>query len=220
MSCSSARYYGKLRGSRGSDPRLLRLTMNRLLDCTSQERPSTSSFVCVAKFRPSYVTITQPGSIDPCQVRRRTLDLSSDAINSPKILCSSPRHHDAGAQIHPISQRQPCLAPGNYAAVRFPDDSIRRERLMDGAADDRYRNRALEAQTYIPLNLRRIYLRSNGGPREDEIIKVRWCGRAATTEAIDALLQADLKSSHAHGVQRRFHSRVDGVRSGPPTLRN
>ena len=53
MSFSKARYYRKLRGSRGSDPRHLRLTMNRLLDCTSQERPSTSSFVCVPGLGPS-----------------------------------------------------------------------------------------------------------------------------------------------------------------------
>ena len=79
ISFSEARHYGKLRGSRGSDPRLVRLTMNRLLDCTSQERPSTSSFVCVAKVRPNYVTITRPGSIDPCQVKRRARDL--DGIN-------------------------------------------------------------------------------------------------------------------------------------------
>ena len=79
MSFSKARYYGKLRGSRGSDPRHLRLTMNRLLDCTSQERPSTSSFVCVARVRPFYVTITLPGSIDPYQLKRRAPDL--DAIN-------------------------------------------------------------------------------------------------------------------------------------------
>ena len=43
--------------------------MNRLLDCASQERPSTSSFVCVARVRPVYVTITRSGSIDPCQVK-------------------------------------------------------------------------------------------------------------------------------------------------------
>ena len=33
-----------------------------------------------------YVTITRPGSIDPCQVKRRALDLSGDALNSLKIL--------------------------------------------------------------------------------------------------------------------------------------
>jgi hypothetical protein len=81
MSCSEARYYRKLRGSRGSDPRLLRLTINRPLDCTSQERPSTSRFLCLARVRPSYVTITRPGSIDPCQVKRRALDFSGDATN-------------------------------------------------------------------------------------------------------------------------------------------
>ena len=79
ISFSKARYYRKLRGSRGSDPRPLRLTMNRLLDCTSQERPSTSSFVCVARVRPIYVTITRPGSIDPYQLKRRAPDL--DATN-------------------------------------------------------------------------------------------------------------------------------------------
>ena len=33
--------------------------------------------------------LTRSGSIDPCQLKRRALDLSGDAINSPKILFSS-----------------------------------------------------------------------------------------------------------------------------------
>jgi hypothetical protein len=77
MSFSEARYYGKLGGDRGSDPRPLRLTMNRLLDCTSQERPSTSSFVCVARVRPFYVTITLQAAL--IHVKRRAPDL--DVIN-------------------------------------------------------------------------------------------------------------------------------------------
>ena len=43
--CESLACIFKQRGSRGSDPRLLRLTMDRLLDRTHGERPRASRLV-------------------------------------------------------------------------------------------------------------------------------------------------------------------------------
>ena len=50
------------------------------------------------------------------------------------------------------------------------------------------------------LYLRRIYLPPDGGPREDEIVKLNWRGRAVTMENADAILREDLPRSGAHGA--------------------
>jgi hypothetical protein len=52
-----------------------------------------------------------------------------------------------------------------------------------------------------PLTLRRIYLLPNSGPREDEVVKLDWCGRAMTMGAADAMLREELTRSGAHGVR-------------------
>ena len=80
MSFSKARYYRKLRGSRGATP--------GISPCTHRSDPVHQVSSALPGL-PFYVTITQPRSIDPCQLKLHALDLSGDAINSPKIIFSN-----------------------------------------------------------------------------------------------------------------------------------
>ena len=52
-----------------------------------------------------------------------------------------------------------------------------------------------------PLYLRRIYLPPDNGPREDEVEKLDWSGKAITVQAADAFLRQELPRSGAHGVR-------------------
>jgi hypothetical protein len=52
-----------------------------------------------------------------------------------------------------------------------------------------------------PLNIRRIYLPPGNGPREDEVVKLDWCGRAMTMDDADAFLREELPRSGAHAVR-------------------